>query len=402
MYCSKCGKKIADDAIFCDGCGAKVGGVEKNDSHIKEGKVFKCPQCGETLPFDALKCPSCGYEIRGRSVVASVQTFFDKLNSVDDEEKKIELIKTYPIPNNREDILEFMYLATANFDAKYYATNKNKDSVASAWHSKIEQCYQKGKSMLTSQSDLARLSDLYNKSNSQTSSIIKRRVALLIGGIVLAVIGFILVTLYGESNTGIGAAGIVLLGGGIVGIVFGVKRKKTNKELEEEKIEKDKKRQEKARKKGQLEEQRIIHETIVKHEYVHNEPQKESSPTELKRELKVEVKSSNVEIMNRFSLRVGEQIIIKQNVETINEDEDYDWKVILTNKALYYVQEDGEEETERVTRIPLDSIRQAIYEKGAFLEGSYLEVYRDGATDRIDGGKKLETLQQAINERINS
>ena len=26
MFCSKCGKQIADDAVFCDGCGAKVGG----------------------------------------------------------------------------------------------------------------------------------------------------------------------------------------------------------------------------------------------------------------------------------------------------------------------------------------------------------------------------------------
>ena len=26
MYCSKCGKQIPDDSVFCSGCGAKVGG----------------------------------------------------------------------------------------------------------------------------------------------------------------------------------------------------------------------------------------------------------------------------------------------------------------------------------------------------------------------------------------
>ena len=401
MYCSKCGKQIADDALFCDGCGAKVGGVEKKEAQVKEGKTFKCPYCGEILPFDALKCPSCGHEIRGRETTASVQSFFDKLNNTENEDKKIELIKTYPIPNNREDILEFMYLAVSNFDAKYYATNKNKDSVASAWRTKIEQCYQKGKAMLTSQSDLARLDDLYKKVNVQTSNIIKMKTIFIVVGFIAIALGVIIVAVTGDNNIAVGWTGIALLAGGIVLLVFGFKRKKTNKELEEEKIKKEKKRLEKANKKKQVEEEHVIHETVVRHEYVNVEAHKKEE-THSNVEVKVSSVPSkgSIEVTDRIILRAGEKILLKQEVDAINEDEDYYWKVTLTNQALYYIKTDEDEEKDTVTRIPLDNIIQVMFEKGNFMDGSTIEIYREGSTDKIEGNKKLEALANAINEQI--
>lgn len=33
MYCSKCGKQIADDSKFCPGCGAKVDGSDERTSN---------------------------------------------------------------------------------------------------------------------------------------------------------------------------------------------------------------------------------------------------------------------------------------------------------------------------------------------------------------------------------
>ena len=32
MYCSKCGKKLEDDAVFCSGCGFKIGEIHVNNS----------------------------------------------------------------------------------------------------------------------------------------------------------------------------------------------------------------------------------------------------------------------------------------------------------------------------------------------------------------------------------
>ena len=203
MHCPNCGKKLADDALFCDECGTKIvrGGslsnippkeVQKEEQApveektlepqqnierhvekkpIKEGQIHKCPRCGELIPFDAVNCPTCGYEVRDRGVAVSVQDFFDTLQTINDEEKKINYIKTYPIPNTREDILEFMLLAKSNYDAKYYATNRNIDSLSSAWLSKIEQCYTKAKIILREQRDLDTVEEIYKGIKTETKKV---------------------------------------------------------------------------------------------------------------------------------------------------------------------------------------------------------------------------------------
>lgn len=256
MFCQNCGNKLDDDAIFCDACGAKVvkketivqpasqsaeKPVEKKET-LKEGKIYKCPFCGEVLPYDAIKCPSCGNEIRGREVTSSIKLFFDKYSALDekDVDKKIDLIKSFPIPNSREDIIEFMVFASSNFDAKYYATNQKKDSVASAWLAKIDLCYEKGKSMFTDARDLKQIEDIYSKAHSDVRKMSKTRLILISGGIATVAIGVILVCLF-QKVQAVQFVGIALLAIGIIAIVFGAKRKKTNKELAEEKAEKARK-----------------------------------------------------------------------------------------------------------------------------------------------------------------
>jgi DNA-directed RNA polymerase subunit RPC12/RpoP len=246
VYCSNCGKKLSDDAKFCDGCGAKViadtPAINKIEKEIKDGKVFKCPYCGEILPYDAVRCSSCGNEIRGREANKTVQSFFDKLEKIDDIDKKIELIKGYPISNTREDIFEFMLLASASFDAKYYATNKRKDNVASAWLAKIDSCYEKAKIMFDDKKDLAQIELIYQKVHKDSKEALRLKWILIIGGAVLITAGLVIVSAFSKDNTAIGAIGLVLLAGGILGLIFGLRRKKTNKEIEQEKIEKEKKK----------------------------------------------------------------------------------------------------------------------------------------------------------------
>ncbi len=248
MFCSKCGRELADDAILCDGCGAKIGGEPlrpKPEPPKQEARIHKCPYCGATLPYGALECPICGMEISGREATQSIQSLFEKINSLDEEEKKIQLVKTFPIPNSREDILEFMFLAVSNFDAKYYATNKNRDSLASAWYSKIEQCYQKGKLMLQSKSDLAQLENLYAEVNRKTEKVTKIKILLIVLGFLAITAGLVVVVALGTNNTAIGAIGLALIAGGVVSLVFGFKRKKTIKEVEAEKTAKAEKRNKK-------------------------------------------------------------------------------------------------------------------------------------------------------------
>ena len=165
-YCRYCGAELEDDAVFCDKCGKKLtdGGQHSNykkESNVVDGKIFKCPFCGGNLPSNASACPHCGSEIRGREAVTSVKDFFDSLKNIDSDSKKMDLIKTYPIPNNKEDIVEFMLMASSNFDAQHYVRDRDNDSINSAWLVKIEQSYNKGKLLFVAQSDITPIENIY-------------------------------------------------------------------------------------------------------------------------------------------------------------------------------------------------------------------------------------------------
>jgi hypothetical protein len=269
MYCQKCGKKLNDDAKFCDGCGAKVVHDDAPSAPavtatpaapvapvtpeppkpvkttVTEGRVHKCPYCGEILESGVLRCPSCGHEIRDREVVHSVQAFFERVNATSDIDTKIGLIRTFPIPNDRENILEFMLMASSNFDAAYYATNKNVDNLASAWLSKIDQCYEKGKVFLTSETDRKTMDELYQKSHGSAKRIQILKLVMIIGGFACLLTALILICLP-RSAEGMGPldyTGMGLIIAGVLLIVFGFKRKKTNKESIEDQARKDKKKE---------------------------------------------------------------------------------------------------------------------------------------------------------------
>lgn len=109
------------------------------DRKKKEAVGRICPQCQRPVPPMTIKC-QCGYEFVDANRLSSVQILFEKLNSItlteaEEEEikarnqpsgkrekiiarKKMEIIKTFPVPNTKEDIIEFCALALANSKRK--------------------------------------------------------------------------------------------------------------------------------------------------------------------------------------------------------------------------------------------------------------------------------------------
>ena len=116
---------------------AENGKQEKIDQKKKEEFGRVCPNCGRQIPPMTVKCV-CGYEITtpGNSV-SSVQILSKKLSEItltESEEKeiegaapaakkglrekfiadkKIDIISTFPVPNTKEDIIEFLALSVA-------------------------------------------------------------------------------------------------------------------------------------------------------------------------------------------------------------------------------------------------------------------------------------------------
>lgn len=203
-FCSKCGKELEEGAAFCSGCGTAVGATEvKNDNQRKisfDGEVHKCPNCGEILKGFETVCSACGCEIRGTKTAESVQEFVKKLEALEAEtggtawiahqafgegqlspieEKKVNLIKNFPIPNTKEDIREFMILAASNLDPALYEGQSKmaKTCLTGAWKVKLEQAYQKAKMSFGTSSDFRGAHKLYEEKILKP----KRRKATLIG-----------------------------------------------------------------------------------------------------------------------------------------------------------------------------------------------------------------------------
>lgn len=90
--------------------------VEKirRKSQENVAKVKKCPNCGATIGSLLIRCPECGYEFQDNKVVSSINSLYESLSKTDDLSKQKRIIKNFPVPNNREDIIEFLGMGVAN------------------------------------------------------------------------------------------------------------------------------------------------------------------------------------------------------------------------------------------------------------------------------------------------
>lgn len=165
--CSKCGSQLQDGAKFCPGCGAQSSGSPENSQSYQpgyskretvfEGEIHKCPSCGEVLGAFVTVCPSCGYEIRGGKASSSLHEFSMSLANATSDEQRVYLFRNFPVPNTKEDIFEFLILASSNL------TGNTEQNICDAWTVKFKQVEQKAKLALTADTDKAKFNELYEQ-----------------------------------------------------------------------------------------------------------------------------------------------------------------------------------------------------------------------------------------------
>ena len=135
---------------------------DKQESQRKvryEGEVRVCPQCREVINAFVPVCPSCGHEMRGSKATSSVHELAVNLNKAQSVDDKERLIRNFYIPNTREDIIEFLILASSNIET-------NSDCV-DAWAAKLEQVYQKAKLTFGDGAEFEYVETMYNKTTAK-------------------------------------------------------------------------------------------------------------------------------------------------------------------------------------------------------------------------------------------
>lgn len=200
-FCSNCGQKLELGAKFCSECGAPVGGSSNTQrQQVFEGDIHKCPNCGEIIKAFEPVCPSCGYEFRNTASSSAVKEFSRKLEQIEasrrpvsvidsvvkslgfgiqqdtTDEQVLNYIRTFNVPNTKEDAFEFMILASSNINYTVLSAEKSSDAGANsveefnkmkarseAWVAKVEQVYQKARISFGSDNDFQKIQDLYER-----------------------------------------------------------------------------------------------------------------------------------------------------------------------------------------------------------------------------------------------
>lgn len=218
-FCSNCGQQIQEGAKFCANCGKAVTGESTTSQRktVYEGELHKCPNCGELLEAFTTKCPSCGYELRGAKNSSSVREFAAKLEAIEagreqrksnpiknlffgqsltkTDEQKISLIRSFAIPNTKEDLYEFLILSVSNIDVDSYENdnqliNDTRKAVSDAWKAKFEQAYQKAKLMFADDPKFTEIEKLHSNTNASINKAKWKtwKLAGIIWGILIVVL----------------------------------------------------------------------------------------------------------------------------------------------------------------------------------------------------------------------
>ena len=98
----------------------------------KYGEIRKCPACGALIKAFQAKCPECGYEFASIEANLSSKKLADKLNGSFLGMQKKTIIESFPIPNTKADLLEFLTSMKPHIN--------DGSSLSSAYWKKYQEC----------------------------------------------------------------------------------------------------------------------------------------------------------------------------------------------------------------------------------------------------------------------
>jgi len=162
-----------------------------NSVSTKEGNIKKCPACGAPVPSMAMKCNECDHEFRNTEASQSAQDFYKQLKSANTKDRAL-IISNFPVPNTKEDLIEFITLATGNsrelsveernsylinaFKGTYKPELHFKESEIKAWQAKAEAAILKARLMFSDNVILIEQLNKYEESYNANKNFKRTRI----------------------------------------------------------------------------------------------------------------------------------------------------------------------------------------------------------------------------------
>ena len=196
-------KKAAEFSVDADEVemvlDAKLHQLGANKPKEKVGNIKTCPACGSSVPSFTAKCSDCGHEYRHTKSSTTLVEFQKGLNNIIEEERgKIDrtegrgifandrliisdqlaqkatyerqalFITSYPVPNNKEDLIEFLSLTMSealkpipNVGATHI--DYPKVALINAWKTKANQIIFKSKIVFENDNQALKIIEDYER-----------------------------------------------------------------------------------------------------------------------------------------------------------------------------------------------------------------------------------------------
>lgn len=159
--------------------------MENSTNSRKHGGIKECPNCGAPWVSGETQCKECGHYLIDAQANSSTQLLDERLRNAR-ERDKAGIIRSFPIPNSREDLIEFL----TSLEPK--AHRKDKDEETKAYREKYRECLNKARISFPDDPTILRFLEI-EKGN-------KKKQYLIYGGIGLLVVIIILLIIFTSIN----------------------------------------------------------------------------------------------------------------------------------------------------------------------------------------------------------
>lgn len=165
-----------------------------NSNQEKVGKVKKCPQCGEVINPLEIKCSSCGFQLNLTISNNTLKEFLDKLMEQDGNDRKTisrktDLISHFPIPNNKEDLFEFLTICIPQIDQDIHSKSNLERRLLEAWLLKSRQLLLKANTLFKDDKEFLRdISGLEKKVELKLIQIKRRNRFILLSKVIIVLL----------------------------------------------------------------------------------------------------------------------------------------------------------------------------------------------------------------------